>query len=104
MRAFLFHHNRENLGDADIIGEDFVLYKAGKLKDPKYFVEGEFSFEVVNALLDDVLREGHAVFIDEAFTKDELEAMSDDVLYYRKDADTVNIETPVDKKYLPFLK
>ena len=90
MRNFLFYPNRKNSDDAEIIGEDYVLYKAGKLKDLEDFVEGEFSFEEVNALLDDVLREGHAVFIDEAFTKAELEAMSYDVLYYRKDADTVD--------------
>ena len=90
MRNFLFYRNRENSDDAEIIGEDYVLYKAGKLKDLEDFVEGEFSFEEVNALLDDVLRKGHVVFIDEAFTKAELEAMNYDVLYYRKYADTVD--------------
>lgn len=103
MRAFAFYHDRTNLDNADIVGEDFILYKGNYLEDPEDFKEGEFSFEEVNAILDDVLEQGMAVYIEETFSETELEALPEDAIFYRKDSDTVHLDTPVSKDLLPFL-
>ena len=103
MRAFAFYHDRENLDDVNIVREDFVLYKGNYLEDPEDFKEGEFSFEEVNAILDDILKQGFAVYIEETFSETELEALPEDAIFYRKDSDTVHLDTPVSKDLLPFL-
>lgn len=103
MRAFAFYHDRTNLDDVNIVGEDFVLYKGNYLEDPEDFKEGEFSFEEVNAILDDVLEQGFAVYIEEVFSKTEWEALPEDAIFYRKDSDTVHLDIPVSKELLPFL-
>ena len=103
MRAFAFYHDRTNLDNVNVVGEDFILYKGNYLEDPEDFKEGEFSFEEVNAVLDDVLEQGFAVYIEETFSKTEWEALSEDATFYRKDSDTVHLDTPVSKELLPFL-
>ena len=97
MRAFAFYHDRANLDDVNIVREDFVLYKGNYLEDPEDFKEGEFSFEEVNAVLDDVLEQGVAVYIEEVFSETEWEALPEDAIFYRRDSEIQHTDS------LPFL-
>ena len=104
MRAFAFYHNRNNRDDVDIVGEDFIAYKANMLDDPHDYEEGMFTVEEIDSELDELLRLGVIMAIEEVYTREEADSLPKTHVSYLKDVDTIKVsDKSVAVSELPYL-